>query len=163
MIPADLPTGLAGGTFCYTERRPAKGDHADLDNFQLERDTESVTIDLASGKELTRTPYRSTSASKPDPMQVCRVPSYLHAAFARPDAPPWPEAKDIAREFLALRGIDTGAIRKACRTEDGNHMLILAGDTLHYCDLRTRATRSWPAPTAWRGAISLEFHAISSR
>lgn len=152
VLANDLPTELVAGLFRYVERLPATGEHADLDAFELARDTEWVTIDVATGKELRRVAYHERAPAA-DPLAARRIPDYLSEAF---QGMHWVDDKDIAREFLADRGIECGKVIQVCRTHDGNQLLALAGTTLYLCRLAERDARAWPAPAAWANAVSLE-------
>ncbi|MCR9243904.1 MAG: hypothetical protein NXI31_02655 [bacterium] len=160
VIARDLPIELVGGLFRYVERLPAAGDHADLEAFDLARDTEWVTIDVATGKELLRVPYAERDLDEPDRLASRGVPDYLRAAFDGENNTRWPGIKDIAFEFLAFHEIDGYGIRGVCRTSDKNELLILQGDTLYHANLKTRKLRDWPAPKAWQKVVGIALFAV---
>jgi len=169
VIPVELPTELVGGLFRYVERRPAEGEHADLADFDWERDAEWVTIDIATGKELLREPYRPRDLPVTDPMDVNRVPEYLREGFGESPIRAWGPDQDLAYAFLVHKGIDpqlptNGVCRfdAVCRTEDGAQLLVLNRDTLFACDLVAQTVSSWAAPAEWRD-VQVDLHAVVTR
>ena len=169
VIPAFMHTELVGGMFRYTERRPAEGEHADLDDYDEERDTEWVTIDIATGKEMLRKGYEPRDVQRRDPLVAHAVPDYLAEAFAESPVKGWGAEQQLAAAFLEDRGIEvryakggTDRLEAACRSPDGNRLLVYMVDTLYACDLKARSLTSWQAPAEWRRA-AVELIAVPTR
>ena len=85
------------------------------------------------------------------------MPGYLREAFRAEGLQP--DDDNLARVFLRDRGVQLRSFAGACRTPDGQRLLVLADGTLHLCDLKRRTLRRWPAPKAWARQIHLALHA----
>jgi len=166
VIPSEMYTELIGGMFRYTERRAVEDGERPPQQLDWQQDVEWVTIDIANGKELLREPYQPREGTRPDPMEVCRVPSYLRGHF-HGAKPVWPTTEDIARAFLRHQGNtapDRAAkgivkVKACCRSADGGQILMLADDTFYHCNLKTQTLSTWAAPTALAKA-NVDLHEV---
>ncbi len=155
VLPIAVRAEVAEERLHYTERFPAQGEHASLEEVDRLRDYELVTLDLTTGEELAREPL--TVHPDPRPQSRGPVPEYLRRFFQESPIRVWGEEQDLAHAFLVQRGIDpelpeTGVrrFRAVCRTPDGGELLVLHRDAFLHCDLETREIVRWTAPKALR-------------
>tara|TARA_R110002096_G_scaffold9362_6_gene37087 strand:+ start:1948 stop:3294 length:1347 start_codon:yes stop_codon:yes gene_type:complete len=168
VIPSPVQTELRGAKFRYTERTEAGVDE-DLTAFDWERDTEWVTIEIATGKELLREPYAASPAAAEQPSNDHHIPEYLRSLFAQSPIRAWGPDQDLAHAFLVHVGIDpelatSGVIKlgAVCRSPDGQQLLVLNHGRFYHCNLKTKAVKQWQAPEALAKA-NVELHAVAVR
>ncbi len=169
LIPTDALVDLKSDQFRYTERFPARGEHSSFNDFTYERDTEWVTLDLATGKELKREPYRAVPGTMPSFDDDEPVPPYLRELFDQSPIRAWGPIQDLAHAFLVHSGIElnlpTEGVCKldaVCRTPDGEELLVMNRGTFYHCNLTTQEIVQWPAPEALTKA-NVELHAVALR
>ncbi|MEZ6037598.1 MAG: hypothetical protein R3F29_08965 [Planctomycetota bacterium] len=153
VIPIAMETELVGGLLRYTERRPAEGASKELDELDWARDMEWVTIDVATGEEVLRRPYAPRQLPAPELPPHQRVPEALRERVAESPIRAWGLAQDLAWAFLVEHGTDLplakdGVVKldAACRTADGERLLVLHRGRFYLCDLAADTVVQWPAP-----------------
>ncbi|MCB9878839.1 MAG: hypothetical protein H6835_14690 [Planctomycetes bacterium] len=170
VIPIAMETELVGGLLRYTERRPAEGASKDLDELDWGRDMEWVTIDVATGEEVLRRPYEPRQLLAPELPPDQRVPEALRERVAESPIRAWGLAQDVAWAFLVEHGTDLplakdGVVKldAACRTADGERLLVLHRSRFYLCDLVADTVVQWPAPPELAAAHAVELCELSAR
>jgi len=164
VIPTAMHTELNGPMLRYTERVPL-GEHDDLAAFEWHRDTQWVTIEIATGKEMLREP---SDAHQPTPtVAKVDVPEYLREGFEQSPIGAWGAEQDLAYAFLDHKGAvpkfpRTGVTKlgAVCRSPDGEQLLVMHDGQFYLGNLKTQTLQQFAAPASWGQAI-VELHAVS--
>lgn len=155
ILPINVYVEIEGGRLRYTERFPATGEHASLDEFNFERDTEWVTIDLASGKELSREACTAESIQGLGyQAQILKtVPEYLRDLYTESPIQAWGADQDVAHAFLTYKGVELKLpsdgvckLDSVGRSANGSELLVLNRGIFYLCNLETQELKQWSAP-----------------
>jgi hypothetical protein len=168
VIPIEVFTHIEGGRLRYTERLAAEGLHASFEDFDRQRDSEWVVVDLKTGVELERRPY-SDFVGESRYVEIDRfpVPDYLEELYRHAPVGTWGDEQSLGYAFLTHHGIElnlpTTGVRKldaVCSSADGSELLILHRGTFYHGDVATRSLVQWSAPEEFRG-LSVDLHAAA--
>lgn len=157
---------LDGPLFRYTERVPLD-PQGDIEAFEWERDTQWVTIEIATGKEMLREPSTKHKTPKhPFGAKEIAVPDYLREGFAQSPIRAWGPEQDLAYAFLQHKGVAPELPEKGvqklgavCRSPDGDQMLVMHGSRFYHCDLKAETVKTLRVPAALALA-NVELHAV---
>ena len=169
VIPTAVHTELLGAIFRYTERIDP-GVDADLKAFDWEEDTEWVTIEISTGKELLREPYADSPVASIPPGRDERIPPYLQDLFEQSPIRAWGSDQDLAYAFLLHVGLlkpvlaKDGAVKldAVCRVAGSDELLVLHAGQFYHCNLKTKAVNQWAAPKDLHN-VSVDLHAVTLR
>jgi hypothetical protein len=168
VIPTAMHTELNGPMFRYTERVPADANR-ELSAFDWERDTQWVTIEIATGNELMRELSKAHTPVVISPADEIGVPEYLRELFVQSPIRAWGAEQKLAYAFLVHSGIDAKlpprGVRKlgaVCRSPDGEQMLVLHQGQFYHCNLKTKVLKQFAAPEALAKA-NVKLHAVVVR
>ncbi|MCP5021845.1 MAG: hypothetical protein GY930_08700 [bacterium] len=174
VIPTEMRVEITADRVRYSERLPLEGEHASLRYFDFERDTEWVDFDLATGKELSRAPLKSSAGiSSCESEKEVAIPVHLRKLFADSPIGVWGSEQDLAYAFLKYKGIDltlqdtdsdgnpVGVCKfdAVCRLSDSSEMLVVHDGFFYDCNLKTQEVRKLPAPASFTG-VNVSVYAL---